>query len=209
MLCTEPSSRCSHVCVPTSQSVQGLPRALGKILPEAAGQTGMIASPGLSRACSCCGQAPARPVLKGRQPCGTSAQWALACTQILLSHNCLDQGCSSPYSRPSTVHPLISSASLSGLKSEPTIPSQAAGQRLRRRACQTMLAREGIGGCRSTGVQACVWHTGGGGVGCGHWGLGPSWKAEGCEWSSSEQAAAATPHGGATALLCWELLWEL
>lgn len=135
----------------------------------------MIASPGLSRACT--PAAVARllqdTVLGSREatPAAPLPQhlWrALVCRWILLGHNCLYEGWRSPSTRPSTVHHLISSASLSGLEPEPAIPSQAAGQRLRRRVCQTRLGRE-----RNRRMQK-------------YW-------SSGMRWTSSEQAAAATP----------------
>lgn len=157
------SSRCSCVlCVPTSKSMQGLPRPLGKILPDTAGQTGMIASPGLSRACTPASVARLLQDLCSREatpvaPLPQHLLWALACSQTLLSHNCLHQAAGA-----FTADQALSitwSAQLPCLASSQSLqfPCRLQGRGWGGGCARGGWARTGIGRCRSSGVQAHVW----------------------------------------------------
>lgn len=68
---------------------------------------------------------------------------ALARRCFLPGRNCLHGGWMSSSTRPNTASHLISWASAYGLKPEPTLPPQAAGQRLTRRVCLTGMGRDG------------------------------------------------------------------
>lgn len=143
----------AHECVCTSKSVQGLPRALGNRAKQ--GQTGMIASPGLSRACTAAAVARLLQDLGSREatpaaPLPQHLWWALACSQILLGHNCLDQGWRSPSITWSAQLPC-----LAGSQSLP-LPHRLQGRGWGGCARRGW-AGKGVGGCRSPGVRAHVW----------------------------------------------------
>lgn len=172
--------------VHTRESVQGLSRALRNLLPEALGQTGVVAS-------SCQTLTWAARGTTSVVPLPQQLWQALARRWFLPDGNCLCGGWMSSSSRPSTVSHLISSASVCGLKPEPTLGSQAAGQRLMRRVCLTGTGRE-----RNRSVQKRVlefrrvFEYTGGVVDCRKWRLGSWWSAAWYHPSAHGTAAAAT-----------------